>query len=659
VVNATYGYFQYLFANNASFQSILLNGSPLSITSNVTVTTVPGELTSTLTTPTNVQLGLADYGTPGTCAYPVSVSFDSKGRGQCMPGSAPVSAVTASNGLSSSGGTTPDISMDNVGTAGTYAYPSSVTTNARGQLTSVTPGPAPLFSLTPGPGIFVSGSTISNNGVPITPLDSLDASLRALVISNSNYASNATAVAAVRASLQACMGKSCLLAPGFYYIDSPLVIAQYTHFIGSGPLSTFVFGTNSSAPVFTGNGGYNVFRGLTVGNALCSNAFYVAAPSAIYATTFTDMFMIGGTSDAFNVLNEFQLTFTNVNFQTLGNGNGCVSTGNKGLWISCAFGPFGSTSAIAIKTLVGGTFINLNGLYGNNFAAKYAEFGDTGSGYPTATFIGCNLEGARITSISLLIAPSYVRLIDCVIQTTAPGSTPRSIIDNLDAAPAAVLAQLSVSLEGTHFFLTSFNSTANPTGAMVITQSSSAPTGMRYVSGDIGATGDNYILVQTGGTGSNTAYRLYNSGVSTQVTANGFPTSAGPNRALTAYVPLSYAAYSFAGQLSFLVTTLAASTTAISFSTTAPLTRASAFKTANTVATSLARCSPDSYVLEGTMMHIIIGDSFTTILHNTATQSSPFFLKSGTNETTTRGNVYQFMFLPSATLSPLGGWIQT
>jgi len=52
-------------------------------------------------------------------------------------------SLTATNGISSSGGTTPTIQQTSVGTPGTYAYPASITTDSTGRVSAITGGSAP------------------------------------------------------------------------------------------------------------------------------------------------------------------------------------------------------------------------------------------------------------------------------------------------------------------------------------------------------------------------------------------------------------------------------------------------------------------------------------------------------------------------------------
>lgn len=96
----------------------------------------------------------------GTAANPVVNATGTGGT---------VTDVTASSPLSSSGGTTPNITHDNSGVgAGTYTY-STVTVNATGHVTSASSGTAPVTSVSAGTGISITGTStapvVNNTGV--------------------------------------------------------------------------------------------------------------------------------------------------------------------------------------------------------------------------------------------------------------------------------------------------------------------------------------------------------------------------------------------------------------------------------------------------------------------------------------------------------------
>jgi hypothetical protein len=91
-----------------------------------------------------------------------------------------VTSVTASGVLSSTGGTTPNITHNNSGVnAGTYNYINSLTVNSTGHLSSITSGTQPLTSATAGTGLTTAVTngtlniSLSNELIGLSQLNSL------------------------------------------------------------------------------------------------------------------------------------------------------------------------------------------------------------------------------------------------------------------------------------------------------------------------------------------------------------------------------------------------------------------------------------------------------------------------------------------------------
>ena len=87
-------------------------------------------------------IALQNAGTAGTYTHPTSITTDAQGRiTSATAGTTPVASVSAGTGITVGGtATAPIVNVANVGSAGTYANPSSITTNAQGQITNIVAG---------------------------------------------------------------------------------------------------------------------------------------------------------------------------------------------------------------------------------------------------------------------------------------------------------------------------------------------------------------------------------------------------------------------------------------------------------------------------------------------------------------------------------------
>lgn len=161
---------------------MLLNGQPLSISSNVTFTAAPDQISLTYTNATNLQIGLATYGTASSCSWP-AVSTDNFGRSTLTCNTAPVASLSANFPLSSSGGTNPVITIsstptfESINSTSIYAQSISAT-----NLTAATAQTIGLYVNTP----------VSNDPAAVIRVkaDSTSGTEQAVIFSQANAAWN-------------------------------------------------------------------------------------------------------------------------------------------------------------------------------------------------------------------------------------------------------------------------------------------------------------------------------------------------------------------------------------------------------------------------------------------------------------------------------------
>jgi hypothetical protein len=621
----------------------------------------PGSITLQTTSPETIDFGSSYVITSGSIVkilsnYPNWVL------------TAPFSAgnITCGGGMSCSGN---QVSLAPYGTASTCSN-ANVVTDMYGR-TTCTSNPTPVSSAVVDSGIYLSQSggvlTVGNNGASKCPLDNLSVANRALVLSNTDYSSNSAAVSAVTSALTTCMGNSCYLPAGRYYISASLVLVSNTVLIGAGRQNTFIYGVGmSSLPAFTCGTGYvanlkisNLYIGGIISMAMDFSPTTAIAP---YASKFEYLTLVGGTSHAYYANSSFENYFDTVGFQTTGIGYGCVSSGNKEIWTSCSLGPFGSNSSIGIKTDLGGTFINVNALYfqGSTTAAKVYEFGVISPAlYPRVQMIGCNFESWGVTAISLLQQSlAGIEISTCTFQPLHPTANIRSYIDDIDGTPNNAWG---VILRSNTFFdpIGGFNTTANPTSSMFLSAFAGVVSAIYFEFNRLSP------ALGTFATLANSQPNVYRHYAPLVVQQSASPYTGSTNRIMMPFNYFSWSAHSYVNFLNVLggstVSTLAAGTTVITLPSSLASTtgRRMYLKTANTGPTTLLGVVLDFYAnVEGTFLWLSIGDAFTTIGHNATGGNVKFFLSSGLDELAPLGAVYGFMYMSGIDTSSNTAWRQ-
>ena len=198
-----------------------------------------------------------------------------------------VTSITAGAGLS--GGTitgSGTIALTNLGTPGTYEFPTSVTVNAQGRITSISPGSIPVQSVTGTAPVSVSGTT--TRVVSITPASLTSPGVVQLY---NDTDSSSTALA-----LTAAQGKSlqdqinALLTSGnlefagsFNALNSQVVTVT-----GAGSLAGFSVGNNLPSPAAAN---FDYFVIVTV-----PGTYDPPGPGGPYSASQGDWFLSTGTT---------------------------------------------------------------------------------------------------------------------------------------------------------------------------------------------------------------------------------------------------------------------------------------------------------------------------------------------------------------------------
>ena len=149
-----------LYGSTIQSGTIVVASKPVGQTFINTVSGTAGRITASTTSgATTVDLATSGV-SAGVKAYPSSLTVDTYGRiTSITAGSAPVASVSGTAPIVSSGGTTPAISLSASGVvANTYGYPSSLTVDTYGRITSATAGTNPSGTYLPLAGGTMTGS---------------------------------------------------------------------------------------------------------------------------------------------------------------------------------------------------------------------------------------------------------------------------------------------------------------------------------------------------------------------------------------------------------------------------------------------------------------------------------------------------------------------
>jgi len=551
--------------------------------------------------------------------------------------------VTCGAGLSCSGN---QVALASYGTPTTCAWPVT-TTDAYGRST-LTCNSAPVTSLAVTSPLILSGTATA----PIVGLP-LDSALvgtptpRALLpklmdfVSVKDYGAKGDGITDDTAALQRAINGSLQLyfPAGTYLVSSTLLMyASGMYWNGQGYYTTKLQGTGSvasgSIPLVATQGSVGISRCTFSGIGFYggSSAMDVTANTFFENTVQECLFQGSGSNASFySGFLDFQNTFYSCIFGNSGTGNGIQLLGGAGTaFIGGGINLISNPAACGFKILNRASFYGVNGI--NGAPCKYwAEFGQLSPPiYPDITIENCNIEDFQTAGLHFLQA-SALTLKQVTFLATRTGTYTAMILS--DAGFGLLVANRG-GVEITDCRFGTKNATVdtslNPLDAIIVNSAGNPPA---------------YMQVQTPITLYNTAFGFTITYSADTYVSKGPIQIGGGSSAVQYYsrsIPYLTSNYHWSGSLiPNSVTVLAAGATSATYSSTTYY-----FRTANTAPTNFALINFGTSFnddQEGAMVYIVIGDSFTTMVHNQSGVNNNIWLSSLSNETPALGTVYCFV----------------
>lgn len=534
---------------------------------------------------------------------------------------APFGNVTCGAGLNCNG---TEISLTPVGSAGTTAYPASITTNDYGQITAKTPGVPPVTFLNNGVGVSVSSNNTINTYFP----------------SVKDYGAVGNGIADDTAALQRAINASLQLyfPAGTYLVSSTLFMyASGMYWTGQGYYITKLVGIGSvasgSIPLVANAGAVGLTRCVFSGIGFYGGSSAMDVTSnTFFENTIQECLFQGSGSNAsfYSGFLDFQNSFYSCIFGNSGTGNGIQLLGGAGTnFFGGACNLISNPEACCFRILNRAVFIGVNGI--NGTPCKYwGEFGQVSPPiYPDITLINCNIEDFQTAGLHFLI-DSAVTLKQVTFLATVTGSYTAMILS--DRGFGLLLASRGgVEITDCRFGSkgATLNTTLNPLDAVIVNSAGNPPAS---------------IVVQTTTTLYNTVFGFTITYTADSYISRGPIQVGGGATAVQFYsksIPYITSNYHWSGSLlPNSVVNLAAGATGATYSSTSYY-----FKTANTAPTNFQVISFGTSFnddQEGALVYIVINDAFTTMIHDSGTTNS-ILLSSLANEAPTLGTVYAFV----------------